>query len=124
MGAGHYFGTSAGRSTLDTVATALDLNAKSNHHWRTNVGKTATGTGTTLCDPAYVQVTGHLKKTDLTPPKRCTLEFTTESGPAPSKKLYQPDQLLPPPQRILVPPTFPWELLLPSLPFLYPEINY
>merc|ERR1711998_514448 len=78
--------------------------------------------------PFVTQLTSKLqvisKKLTTLPPKRCTLEFTTESGPAPSKKLYQPDQLLPPPQRILVPPTFPWELLLPSLPFLYPEINY
>lgn len=63
VNAGHYFGTLAGVSTRDSAtASSISTTAKSSHHWASNSGKTATGTGTTLCDKAYIQVTGHLKK--------------------------------------------------------------
>ena len=63
--AGHYFGTQQSVAAMESAAaSSIDATKAHNYHWKTNTGKTAAGTGTAKCDTAYVQVTGHLLKTD------------------------------------------------------------
>jgi hypothetical protein len=65
--AGKFFGTAASVATMESAtASSIDTTKGDSYHWTTNSGKTATGTGTSACDVAYVQVTGHLKKLDAT----------------------------------------------------------